>query len=267
MILKMAYETEEKILNADLVKKAVEKLLIYPVYGHYFFIIDSATDKFCGMNLITFEHNINIDSTILWIQSVFVYEDYRMKGLFRRLLYKNEDFVLENPGFKKTVKLYMDKDNAQAEKVYFKVGFKVCKEILYELDYHFDDISEIRNVKTDHLKNEFKVNILGVKSDKINNLDNQDTHGGIFPDNFYDYVVDVNKDDDYDIHNIFGNDSQINYNNLEFKSLINLNKINIKNEKEKLIKVFKNRNLGAVLLITNVSFNLSFLQFYHLNKN
>lgn len=247
----MAYETEDKKLNEELVKKAIEKLLIYPVYGHYFFIIDTANDKFCGMNLVTFEHNINTDSTILWIQSVFVNEDYRMKGIFRRLLYKNEDYVLENPSFKKIVKLYMDKDNAKAEKVYFKVGFKVCKEILYELDYHFDDISKLKNEDTEKLKKEFDVKILGVKPENLNNKNDNETYGGIFPDCFYNYVVDFNKNENSEVYNILG-DNIKNINNWEFESLINYNIINMKNEKEKLMKVIKNRNLGAVLLITNV---------------
>jgi len=258
MILKMAFETEEKKLNSILTKIAVEKLLIYPVYGHYFLINDVAKDKFCGMNLVTFEHNINLDSTILWIQSVFVHEDYRMKGLFRRLLYKNEDFVLEHPSFKKTVKLYMDKDNFKAEKVYFKVGFKICKEKLYELDYHYDDISELKN-ENSKISKDFNVKILGVKTEKINNLNTHDSHGGIFPDNFYDFVVDVNNNENAEVYCLFGNETQID--DWKFESLINSNKIQMKNEKEKLMKVIRNRNLGAVLLLTNVKFYSIYVDF------
>lgn len=256
MIVKMAYETEEKKLNKELVEKAIEKLLKYPIYGQYFFIIDSLLDKFCGMNLVTFEHNINLDTTILWIQSVFVHEDYRMKGLFRRLLYKNEDYVLENKGFKKTVKLYMDKDNEKAEKVYFKVGFKVCKEILYELDFHFDDISELKNSNKENSENEtnksfVKINILGVKhTDDKNDLN---LHGGIFTDEFYKYVLNVNEINNPEINEIFGNGNNNKNRAIHFESLINGNKIDIQEEKEKLMKVISNRNLGMILVISNVS--------------
>jgi len=245
----MAFETEEKELNKVLVKKAIEKLLLYPVYGHYFFIIDKNANKFCGMNLVTFEHNINFNSTILWIQSVYVHEDYRMKGLFRRLLYKNEDFVLENSEFKKTVKLYMDKDNQKAEKVYFKVGFKVCKEVLYELDYHFDDISELKQNEKESNKftnEKFNIKILG------ENLDNiiEDINGGIFPKNFYEFVVDVNANENQEVKDLFC--SMRSDSGVYFESLINLNKINMNEEKQNILKVVKNRNLGVVLLITNV---------------
>jgi hypothetical protein len=183
---------------------------------------------------------------------VFVNEEYRMKGIFRRLLNKNEDFVMENPGFKKIVKLYMDKDNAKAEKVYFKVGFKVCKKILYELDFHFDDISEIKKVKTELIEKEINIKILGVESVKNDNTNNHLTNDGIFPDNFYHYIVDVDKNENSEVYKIFGDNIQ-NDNNSEFESLINFNTIDIKNEKHKIMKVIKNRNLGAVLLITNVN--------------
>lgn len=252
MIVNMAYETEEKKLNSELVQKAIEKLLIYPVYGHYFFVIDQANDTFCGMNLVTFEHNINSNSTVLWIQSVYVQENYRMKGLFRRLLYKNEDYVLEKPSFKKTIKLYMDKDNFKAEKVYFKVGFKVSKEILYELDFHFDDINELKELNSQHLDSKFDVKILGIKPDDKDDSNFHDTHGGIFPDNFYDYIFDIKSNKHSEVYDIFGRkDKKIQA--CEFESLINSNKIDIENEKEKMIKVIKNRNFGAVLLITDVS--------------
>lgn len=258
MILKMAFETEEKKLNPELVKDAIKKLLTYPVYGHYFFIIDPRSEKLCGMNLVTFEHNINLNLNILWIQSVYVQEEYRRKGFFRQLLQKNEDYVLENKDFKKTVKLYMDMDNSKAEKVYFKVGFKVCKENLYELDYHFDNISDIKNNKNSEVSKNFDVKLLGIKNENLNVL-NSDT--GIFPENFYNFVVDVTKNENPEVFKLFGNNNE--YNDIwEFESMINLNKINIREEKQKLMKVIENRNLGSVLLITNVS---DLLYFYFLN--
>ena len=236
MILKMAYETEEKTLNADLVQKAIERLLIHPSYGHYFFIIDTNLRKFCGMNLVTFEHNINHDSTILWIQSVFVNENYRMKGLFRKLLYKNEDYILENKNFKKIVKLYMEKENTKAEQVYFKVGFKISKEILYEIDYYFDDISELKSDHSHIVKENLNIQILGLKTDE----DVFDLKDAFLPSNFNDYVFDIKKDNE-NIKNIFGNkkeNSCVLPEMVVLESLINENEINLIEEKEKLNKVF-----------------------------
>jgi len=255
MIAEMAYETEEKKLNKDNVEKAIKNLLKYPEFGHYFFIIDNLLDKFCGMNLVTFEHNINEDTKILWIQSVFVHKDYRMRGLFRRLLYKNEDFVLENKDFKKTVKLYMDKNNEKAEKVYFRVGFKLCKEILYELDFHFDDISEFQISNTDSSincnKELFEIKILGFKE---NNKNDQNLNYSIFTDNIYLNILNVNETLNNDINRIFCSDSNINE-SFHFESLINSNKIDLLKEKEKILKVVSNRNLGIVLVLSNVSYS------------
>lgn len=257
MIVKMAYETEEKNLNADLVERALNKLILHPVYGYYFFIIDKIQNKFCGMNLVTFEHNINLDKTILWLQSVYVEEKYRMKGLFRKLLYKNEDYVLENKNSKKVVKLYMDKDNEKAEKVYYKVGFKMSKDILYELDFHFDDISELKahQYETHQKDKNIEIKILGtVNSKSLHQLEHSHKAKslGIFNDLFYNHVINVFSDENILIKNLFDESSE---KNIVLESLINSNKINFFEEKEKMLRVISNRNLGTVLIITDVKYS------------
>ena len=92
--------------------------------------------------MITFEYNIREDMSTAWIQSVYLKEKYRKKGLFTNLLKSNEEYVKNKNMLEKKLKLYMEKDNHVAMEVYFKLGFKVTNEILYELDYYFDKFED-----------------------------------------------------------------------------------------------------------------------------
>jgi GNAT superfamily N-acetyltransferase len=161
MICTMALETEGKNLDQSRVKESVKKLIDMPSYGHYVMIVDNIKKIFCGMNMVTYEYNFNFDKTILWLQSVFIAEDYRMKGLFRKLLAANENFVKGKENFKPIIKLYMEKNNYKAEQVYDKLGFINTNEVLYELDYDFDDISSLKNGQLNHL--DLNENNLGYK--------------------------------------------------------------------------------------------------------
>lgn len=140
MICEMAKETENKSLDEIKVTDAVKNFISNNIYGQYFLVVDNINHTFSGMNMITYEYNINTNKTIVWIQSVFIEKEYRMKKLFRKLLQENENHVKTNSNFEQKVKLYMEKNNVTAEQVYLKVGFQVTDEILYEIDYDFDDI-------------------------------------------------------------------------------------------------------------------------------
>ena len=162
MILTMANETEGKILDKLKVIESIKKLQEFEKYGHYVMVIDNMSKLFCAMNMVTYEFNIHDYKSTMWLQSVFVSEYYRMKGLFRKLLLKNENCVKGKENFNQVIKLYMDKNNTKAEQVYFKLGFKTTDEILYELDYDYDDINFLKNDSFDYLDlNNLNKNNLG----------------------------------------------------------------------------------------------------------
>lgn len=170
MICTMAFETEEKKLDSNRVKESLKKLIELPSYGHYVMIIDKEKKTFCGMNMVTYEYNFNSDKSILWLQSVFIGEDYRMQGLFRKLLAANEQFVTSKENFKSSIKLYMEKNNFKAAQVYDKLGFVNTNEILYELDYDFDDISSLKNEQICNLDITnlgFQIKVADLSSEKI----------------------------------------------------------------------------------------------------
>jgi ribosomal protein S18 acetylase RimI-like enzyme len=155
MICKMAKETENKELNVEIVQKSYHRLLDNPVYGCYFVIKSSQNDnKFLGMNLVTFEYNINLMQTVVWLQSVLIEKDYRNKGLFRKLMQENEKFSKNKQNTFPVLKLYVETENVNAKEVYLKLGFYDTGEILYELDHYFDktidlSASNVEYISTD----------------------------------------------------------------------------------------------------------------------
>lgn len=224
MIKKMAYETENKDLKEDIVRPAVDKLLEYPDYGQYFLIIDNLNKTFCGMNMITYEFSIPQNDIIVWIQSVYVSDNYRNQGLFRKLLQENESYIKSKDIYEKRVKLYMEKDNTKAGQVYSKLGFIVTDEILYELDYHFDNIDFLKNNNT--FSN--KCSNINVKIEMLNNEIYQ--------------IVKNNKDKTY-----------------VSVSQHNEKTINLNDHLHGLEETIKNDKLGKVIAIYNVYIYILFI--------
>ena len=218
----MAHETEGKSLDKSRVTESIQRLINLPTYGHYLFIIDNFKKLFCGMNMVTYEYDFNNDKTVMWLQSVFISENYRMKGLFRKLLAANENFVKGKANFKQSIKLYMEKNNYKAEQVYFKLGFKTTNEVLYELDYDFDDIKSL-------------------KSDSFKYLNLNENNFG--------YVIKCADSEFFETLNSFSN--------LQMTSLVNSEKL-VFSLKEKLAaikKVIDDDNLGKVIYIFDNSKN------------
>ena len=137
MIIDMAQETENKKLDKDLISKSIQELILTPDFG--FYQISRLDLSICGMNMVTYEYNIELGKKIIWLQSVFVVKEARSKGVFRGLLRKLEDLALSDKNtYHNSLKLYMDKDNKVAQQIYLKSGFKITEDILYEIDFYFD---------------------------------------------------------------------------------------------------------------------------------
>src|SRR5690606_14075189 len=80
---KMAWTTERLRLNEDTLSMGVKTLLQDPAKGQYF--VAEADDEIVGCLLTTPEWSEWRNGTVLWIQSVYVADSYRNKGVFRTL--------------------------------------------------------------------------------------------------------------------------------------------------------------------------------------
>mmetsp|Transcript_9559 Transcript_9559/g.11775 ORF Transcript_9559/g.11775 Transcript_9559/m.11775 type:complete len:90 (-) Transcript_9559:85-354(-) len=71
--------------------------------------------------MLTYEMSMNLGGLIHWIQSVFVNPEARRKGVFRKLY----SFVVERAQVDplvKCVRLYVELENENAQKVYERLG-------------------------------------------------------------------------------------------------------------------------------------------------
>lgn len=122
----MALETEELELNRDILRKGVEAPLKDCTKG----VIYVATEgdeagKVLGSLMITFEWSDWRNGWIWWIESLYVLPDYRKNGVFN-CLYEHIKSLVNASYDIKGIRLYVDKRNSRAQKVYEAIG--MCGE-------------------------------------------------------------------------------------------------------------------------------------------
>lgn len=127
---KMALETEGINLDYNVLKEGVKAVFKNPNKGKYY--IAKYNELICGALLITYEWSDWRNSNIWWIQSVFVEENFRKKGIYKKLyeFVKNE---AKNEGVK-VIRLYVDLRNKSAQEVYFKLGMNDQHYKLFEVE-------------------------------------------------------------------------------------------------------------------------------------
>jgi len=125
----MAFETEGKKLFTGTLRKGVEAVFDDPRKG--FYVVAEDNGNAIGGLMVTFEWSDWRDGWFWWIQSVYVNPDYRGKGIYSRLY----DFVkseARDAGGVRGFRLYVEKENVQAQHVYEKVGMEETYYLMYE---------------------------------------------------------------------------------------------------------------------------------------
>jgi len=125
---KMAWETEKITLDRETVIKGVNAVFSNPALGQYWVAADR--DILVASLLITNEWSDWRNANIWWFQSVFVLPAYRKKGVFRSL-YSH----IRNEADKQGVaglRLYVEKNNARAQKTYEAMGMVCDHYKMYE---------------------------------------------------------------------------------------------------------------------------------------
>lgn len=130
--LAMALETENRRLNPETVKAGVTSLLRDSSKGVYF--VAECDGAVAGQLLITREWSDWRNGNFWWIQSVFVAEKLRGRGIFRGLF----DHVLALSKSRKDVcgvRLYVEKSNSRARQVYARLGLERTAYEIFELEF------------------------------------------------------------------------------------------------------------------------------------
>ena len=125
----MALETEGKRLDAQVLHSGVEAVFRDAQKG--FYVVAENDGEIVGGLMITYEWSDWRDSWFWWIQSVYILSEYRGQGVYRMLYEYVKDKAKESKdvcGFR----LYVEKENARAQKVYEKLGMESSYYLMYE---------------------------------------------------------------------------------------------------------------------------------------
>lgn len=125
----MALETEGKHLDSEVLRHGVEA--VFGDEGKGFYVVAEEAGRILGGLMITFEWSDWRSSWFWWIQSVYILPEARGRKIYSALY----DFVKEMARIRGDVygfRLYVEKENRHAQRVYEKVGMESCYYLMYE---------------------------------------------------------------------------------------------------------------------------------------
>ncbi len=124
----MAQESEGTALDHELVLKGVAAAMADKYKGTY--IVARVEGEAIGSLMLTREWSDWTNKWYWWIQSVYVKPEYRGKGAYRAMYQKIKEMAKEEGVAQ--IRLYVDKTNYPAQKVYQKLGMAECHYYMYE---------------------------------------------------------------------------------------------------------------------------------------
>jgi GNAT superfamily N-acetyltransferase len=126
---KLAFESEGVTLDLEKLTLGMKRLLTDASKGVYYVVQDAGQP--IGCHLITYEWSDWRNGMVWWLQSVYVGQDYRSKGVFR-LMYDNIIRMINADPELIGLRLYVDKSNTKAMKVYEAMGMNGEHYTVYE---------------------------------------------------------------------------------------------------------------------------------------
>ncbi|MEM7454331.1 MAG: GNAT family N-acetyltransferase [Planctomycetota bacterium] len=127
--LKMALETEDKILDSSIVLPAVRAVFEDPRRGFYMVARDG--ENVVGCLLITYEWSDWRNCDIWYFQSVFVEQEYRGRGIFTLMYERIMELAREADIM--FVRLFVEVENDRAQRTYERLGMKKMPYYMYDV--------------------------------------------------------------------------------------------------------------------------------------
>lgn len=125
----MALETENRHLPEAVVARGVRAVFDDP--GRGFYVVAERGAEIVAALMVTFEWSDWRDAHFWWIQSVYVTRRFRRSGIYRRLHEFVRDRAREEGGVC-GFRLYVEKHNADAQRVYEALGMTHTDYLMYE---------------------------------------------------------------------------------------------------------------------------------------
>lgn len=129
---RLARETEHRRLNLPRVRRGVAALLRDSKKGVYF--VAEEKGQVIGQILITLEWSDWRDGNFWWIQSVYVAEEFRQRGVFRSL-YAHVHKLARSRRDVCGLRLYVDEHNRRAQQAYERLGMAESSYKFFEIDF------------------------------------------------------------------------------------------------------------------------------------
>lgn len=117
--IKMAAETENLHLSRDTVRKGVAHIFDHTHKGYY--LVAESEKMIIASLLVLYEWSDWRNGNVVWLHSVFVIPGFRGKGIFRKM-YNQIKEIVANDNSIMGIRLYVDKNNKDAQVVYRKLG-------------------------------------------------------------------------------------------------------------------------------------------------
>lgn len=127
----LAFETEDKILDKNILRNGVKSLLEDKSKGVYH--VCQIDDKIVGQIMYTYEWSDWRNGLFIWVQSVYVDKEYRGQGVFKRL-YSHIKEICDKDESVCGIRLYVEFENKGAQKTYESLGMERCNYYMYEYE-------------------------------------------------------------------------------------------------------------------------------------
>lgn len=125
----MAFETEELKLDEVVLRAGVTGVFDNQSRGKY--LVALREGEVVGMLFYLSEWSDWRNAEVLWIHSVFVTLEYRGQGFYKAMYEHMKQMVTSSDKYA-GLRLYVDKNNLNAQKVYEKLGMSKEHYELYE---------------------------------------------------------------------------------------------------------------------------------------
>lgn len=124
----MAWETEHKRLDPEILRRGVTGVLEQPRRG--FYLVAERAGVAVGGLLLTYEWSDWRNGDFWWIQSVYVEPAARRGGVFRALYAAVEQRASAAGAI--GLRLYVETENQRAQQTYAGLGMQRCHYWMYE---------------------------------------------------------------------------------------------------------------------------------------
>ena len=125
----MALETEDKPLDEAVLARGIQRAFEDEAKGRYF--VAEIGGQPAGTLMLTWEWSDWRDGWWWWIQSVFVDESFRRRGVYRAL-YAHVLAQAEADPEVRGIRLYVEEENSNARRTYEFLGMQHPGYVMYE---------------------------------------------------------------------------------------------------------------------------------------